>query len=209
MATTFGCAENVIVWLGEATDYSPLGMKILDYFANASQPEDKPPWRASAPALVREALLDVMGRPWFERIWVVQEAVLSQRATVVCGHDTFTWNSKGVTEVYEFMRMIKFAEISPQWHEAGLDVVNMRPLLDLLDLQVGQQLDRTFGVSHRRPPDILDIAYNLRGRGSSDRRDKIFALLGMQQDYLDKPFPVDYKMDTEEVYRTLLRAIVF
>ena len=123
------------------------------------------------PELVKKGLKDIMNRDWFRRIWVVQEAALARIASITCGPYSFSWRSNDCTLIRRFARMIKFAELSPDWQEADLGEINFRPLLGLMDLQVGQQLDRSFGDTTRMAPNILDIAYGMRHRSSTDPRD--------------------------------------
>jgi len=207
MDSIYAEAKCVTVWLGEASEYSDTGMQVLHYFASTHRPSDAAPWRTLPPEVVREGLRDVMSRPWFSRRWVVQEVALSQKTRMICGSSTFSWPSNDVLRVQTFMRMIKYAEILPAWLDRGLSEVSMQPLLMLLDLHVGRQLDRSFGTSHRPAADILDIAYDLRHRLSSDPRDRVFALQGLSKDLNHEPIEPDYKMTLEQVYEHLSRLI--
>jgi hypothetical protein len=99
--------------------------------------------------------------------------------------------------------MIKYAEISPDWEEAGLKKIDFRPLLELLDLQIGQQLDK-WGSTNRHAPDILDIAYDMRHRSSTDPRHKIFGLAGITSFRIGgEDLRPDYKMSVRQTYEHL------
>jgi hypothetical protein len=210
MPLIYEFATTVNIWLGEATQDSKVGMLILSYFAHETAPHDQPPWTALPPLLVREGLLDVMNRQWFQRMWVVQEVAVSRIATMICGTDHFTWESSDCLSVRRFMRMIKYAEISPHWQQAGLEIINMGPLLELLDLQIGRQLDRSYGSSHRSAPDLLDIAHSMRHRLSTDPKDKIFALAGLAKDMFGgEDLRPDYGMTVEAAYDHLRSIIRF
>lgn len=106
--------------------------------------------------------------------------------------------------------MIKYAEISPSWEQAGLSKINMEPLLELFDFQTGQQLDRSHGSSHRMSRDLLDMAHSLRHKLASDRRDMLFAVAGMAEDgYGEKNYRPNYDWSTEEAYQHLLECVYF
>ena len=49
-------------------------------------------------------------RPWFERIWVIQEAASATHAILICGNQQITWNLllKAVTKfmMYEFINKL-------------------------------------------------------------------------------------------------------
>jgi hypothetical protein len=124
---------------------------------------------------------------------------------MTCGNDSFQWENNP-SQILKFMRRIKYAAISPQWEQAGLSQVNMDIFLQLLDLQV-THIERQRGEVLRPAPDILDIAYSTRHRKSTDRRDKLFAIMGLV-DQSDKSFfRPDYNMNVEEVFKGLLDSI--
>jgi hypothetical protein len=147
----------------------------------------------------------VLGQSWFSRIWVVQEAAVSRRTIMMCGKDSFEWTNDPV-QVRKFMRRIKFAAISPQWQRAGLSQIDLKQFLDLLDLQI-RHIERERNLNLRRPPDILDVAFDMRHRQSSDPRDKIFALMGLVEKSNRVIFQPDYRMPVEEMFQKLFDSI--
>lgn len=204
MGLIYEFAKSVLVWLGETSSDSPVGMRVLRYFATEERPRHGAPWQTLPPDLVRKGLQDIMDRPWFKRLWVVQEIGLSRRVTLQCGHDVFEWKSSNFIVVSRFMRIIKFAEILPEWAQRGLDKVDMQPLLDLLDLQIGNQLDKSWGGSNRMARDLLDVAYDMRRKSCADPRDKVFGVLGMVDHlYNLEDFKPDYTMTVDQVFEAL------
>ncbi|KAN0104774.1 HET domain containing protein [Hyaloscypha variabilis] len=207
MGLIYGQASSVLIWLGLATVNSGVGMEILRYFATEKRPQSCPVWQTYPQSLVHQGLQDVMTRPWFERMWVVQEVGCSNHAIFVCGRDCVQWQSTNHIAVRCFIRMIKYAEILPQWTQLGLDTVNMRPLLEMLDFQDANQFSKPWGSCDRAAPDLLDLAYNLRYKKCSDPRDKIFGIWGMV-DHLGhlEDFKLDYSMTVTQVYEELARV---
>lgn len=103
----------------------------------------------------------------------------------------------------------QIACILPEWRNRGLNTIEMRPLLDLLDLQTSQRLDRHV-VTSRLTPDILDLAYDLRHRRSTDPRDKIFSLIGLVEDTAPRELiQPDYSLSLDEMYEILESSIRF
>ncbi|PMD42668.1 hypothetical protein L207DRAFT_553664 [Hyaloscypha variabilis F] len=140
--------------------------------------------------------------------------ILSYLATHKTAADNPPWKvipsylvKAGLNDIMSRECMIKFAEISPQWEQAGLGAIDMSPLLDLLDLQIGRQLERGHGGNHRHPRDLLDVVHSMRHKISTDPRDKVFSLLGVPVTYEVEDFNVDYDMTVEETYLHLRSVI--
>jgi hypothetical protein len=172
MGLIYEKASSVLVWLGPLSLHSGVGMEILRYFATEKRPQSCPVWQTYPQSLAYQGLQDIMTRPWFERMWIVQEIGRSHRAKLFCGRDCVQWQSS--IKVRCFIRMIKFAEILPEWTQLGLDTVNMRPLLEMLDFQDAFDFSRPWGSCDRAAPDLLDLAHSMRYKQCTDPRDKIF-----------------------------------
>jgi hypothetical protein len=207
MGLIYEQADSVLIWLGPATVNSWVGMEILRYFANKRRPHSHPVWQTYPQSLVYQGLQDVMTLPWFERMWVVQEVGLSHRAMLICGRDRIKWESTNRIAVRCFVRMIKYAEILPEWTQLGLDTVNMQPLLEMLDFQDANQISKPWGTCDRAAPDILDLAYTMRHKQCTDPRDKVFGIWGMVNYlwHLEK-FKMDYSMTVTQVYNEVTRV---
>jgi hypothetical protein len=122
-----------------------------------------------------------------------------------CGDDSFQWENDP-SQIMKFIRRIKYAAISPQWEQAGLTHVNMDIFLQLLDLQM-QHIEIQCREILRPAPDILDTAYSTRHRKSGDRRDKLYAILGLVDQRNGSLFQPDYTMNVDEIFKKLLDAI--
>lgn len=110
----------------------------------------------------REGLQDLLGREWFTRIWVIQEAALAKAAIITCGHNTV--NSRA------FVVMPTILDIDCN--------ENVRSRLEIMP-----------GLLRRRSwwsgPESQDLGMLLRKFGKSkakDPRDIIYALLGLSKD---------------------------
>ena len=207
MGLIYEQAKSVLIWLGPATLDSGVGMEILRYFATEKRPRSCPVWQTYPQSLVYQGLQDVMTRSWFERMWVVQEIGRSQHAMLLCGRDYVEWQSTNPAAVRCFSRMIKYAEILPEWSQLGFGTVNMKPLLEMLDFQDANQFSRPWGSCERAAPDLLHLAYNMRHKKCTDPRDKIFGIWGMV-DYLydSEDFKLDYGLTVTQVYEEVARV---
>jgi hypothetical protein len=101
MADIYRLAQRVLIWLGtDAGFQADLAFKWIRGYAkyaikqwrrvNCSSFPDFIPldddWGMSPPTpQVFDAIADLLHRPWFFRIWVLQEAALGRHALIICG----------------------------------------------------------------------------------------------------------------------------
>ncbi|KAK4986681.1 hypothetical protein LTR50_005126 [Elasticomyces elasticus] len=102
MGRIYGFSWNTIVWLGEAQDNSDKALETIEnifysmrYVTNGRHPPLEDFERLSIPtpgsALWQDLNL-LLGRPWFRRVWVIQEVALSDNVYVRCGHRSLSWH---------------------------------------------------------------------------------------------------------------------
>lgn len=187
-------AKSVIMWLGPPTVHTPFGLEILSFFAG-----DKffniVPWQSRSPELFREGLKDILNRDYFQRLWVVQEIALAREVHLCVGSHQVSW--KRGASAKRFMNKMKLAEISPQWEQAGLNTITMRPLLEVLEHMV---MNTAQQINVAVQPDLLDFIHNLRHRQTSDPRDNIYGLLALDPEALGPDFQPDYCLSKEEIF---------
>jgi hypothetical protein len=128
---------------------------------------DPDPMQLSHWASVRRLLK----RPWFTRVWVVQELGLSRHADFYCGMHSFTRN-----EFDHFERVLTHSK-------AGLNIWND---LDLQMIHLGQDYWRSawsnvrieLGEDAQEAETFFDILRSARGLHCTERKDSIYAFLG-------------------------------
>ena len=88
MGDIYSHAANVIVWLGEADEHS---MKVFAFIHNARTTSIS--WDLDSLDLrpICKAIQNFIRRPWFSRLWVVQEATVARNITLYCGETTMSW----------------------------------------------------------------------------------------------------------------------
>ena len=184
---TFQKAKNVIVWLGEDTGDANEAFKIL----RAIDPSS-----SSSMDIIRlmitdrqNALAKFLGRSWFRRIWVVQELICAQKATITCGDHE--------------MEGERFLDVASTIKKIG-------KLSSLRDQSVQDALFTLGSIRVRRRwherggKDELEVLlYNYRKCLASDQRDKIFALVGIARGRIAPACTPDYSKGVLEVYRNL------
>ncbi|KAH8723853.1 heterokaryon incompatibility protein-domain-containing protein, partial [Phaeosphaeriaceae sp. PMI808] len=79
MAIIYGQANRVVVWLGEAAGKSD---QVLEEIRVAGS---KNATDSSINETIQPAVLALFQRPWFRRIWVLQEVAAARHVLVMCG----------------------------------------------------------------------------------------------------------------------------
>jgi hypothetical protein len=159
--------------------------------------------------------IDVLIRPWFRRLWVFQEVVLSQTLSVQCGSRRISWD--------DFCKIIL---LSPRHHDPyGFSLGHIHRIEIVRDMfQARCAYQELYGMVYVPPPwraqvrtythnplDILNLLQRTRRLGSSDPRDKIFGLLGVAAgiDVDHWRFAIDYSQDCRTVYINFARNILY
>ena len=142
--------------------------------------------RAPFDNLYYTALLSLLRRPWFGRLWVFQEVSLAgNRAEVRCGDKMMTWESFRKAVYCLYFRP------NPPMRGFGLALLNARKYCSLR--------------AHTSLKDILD---QTKAAQCSDQRDKIYGVLHLVEEKRRLGIQVDYKKSVFDVFRdVLLRAI--
>lgn len=120
---------------------------------------------------VFEALRTMLTARWWDRIWVVQEAVVAEHMVVRYGNASMPWKMLASVAIhYHDGVLSKFLDsVSPD------DTKVLRLLSRVRDLDHFRQTWR----AHIQGLDLLELLRQFSNRNSSDSRDKIFALMGL------------------------------
>ncbi|KAK6852480.1 hypothetical protein PG995_011031 [Apiospora arundinis] len=139
-----------IVDLGEPSAGSNLALDGLNGTLVDEQDSSDSP--ITTPFVQRVTLVALLSRPYFRRIWIIQEITSSPQVQVICG-----------SRSADLRLLRKFESMLPPW-------------MNILSTQIGlSQLES----SYEGPKGLLRFLRDTRESESSDPRDKIFALLGL------------------------------
>ncbi|KAJ8126358.1 hypothetical protein O1611_g7280 [Lasiodiplodia mahajangana] len=162
-------------------------------------------------------LYEVLGRPWFQRLWVLQEAVVSKKLSIQGGHRRISWDD-----------FCKVVILTPKYNDQynatffGTDQIDqLEMVMNIFHVRCAYQ--SLHGMGHLLPSwssqaqthkdnilDILDLLRRTRSHQASDPRDKIYGLLGIASgiDTDDQRFAVDYSEDCRDVYTRFARTLI-
>ena len=186
MGTIYQEAEKVIVWLGEEDDDTP---QLHRFMHAAITQESSGSWSSYKPATaefgrllqipeaeIKRIIFAFLRRPWFRRMWVVQEFVLAKVLEMWIGSYRIDAEETSVIFTRHFFG----------WEIAQEN----RTFMGLMRLR--KQRTTT---SHP-----LILAHVNRDRNCKDSRDKVYAILGMSHPEFSKIIVPDYAKPVRDVY---------
>lgn len=198
MRLVYKLAEQVIIWLGPSSQDSDLLMslaKTLDIHASRTKDWEQE-WKSievanGGPATevscrAYAALEQLLARPYFRRVWILQEVASARSAVVVCGAKRVPART--------------FAQMP-----ALLGIEKVDPHVQaVLDIMPGPLRQKSWWTSNR---DLKTLLRKFHSSRASDERDRVYALLGISSDsYCEKVIPPDYGAD---IYTVVQRTIYY
>ncbi|KAI0195511.1 heterokaryon incompatibility protein-domain-containing protein [Astrocystis sublimbata] len=195
MSSIFAQAAQVTVWLGRDTQFSAQSifpvmreMAQRDFHPDIIPIEVDPFWRH---------LARLFRRPWFRRLWCLQEIVLAAAAEVRWGEEAAAWYT--VAETARWIRSCP-AQLLPPGAMAGVNNAHVMFAV-ARDIRAGKLVSFL---------ELLGLVWQFR---SSDHRDVIYALLGLPTTDADvgkgevfvRP---DYASDYCDVYRECAMKVI-
>lgn len=196
MSRVYRHAENTAIWLGEETEGSKSAVELLEdvnirlQFTGEEGIDPGEFERLQLPGPKSQTwrdLWDFLSRPWFTRLWIIQEVKLSRDPWIVCGNSLMTWgnlssscNQLTTTEISRWMQT--------QLSAKGRDVC-----------QLAWELDQLHGT-------LFALMVQTRYAQCYDARDKVYGLLGITDDTHRAAVKVSY--DDEFPQSKLYHSIV-
>lgn len=206
MGDIYAKAEEVLIWLGASNeDITSLFILInwVDWKATEAQANgsyenwlslcgrymSEWPRRDDSELLATQTrgLAELLQRPWFKRVWILQEVTKARSARVMSG------SLSCPARTFALMPSLM-----------GLDVdQHTQAVLDIMP----RLRTTTWWLSNRRLHTLLT---KFADSQASQGRDKVYALLGMSEDACDpKIFYPCYRISNDEVIRDTLSFLLF
>ncbi|KAN0102765.1 HET domain containing protein [Hyaloscypha variabilis] len=200
MSDIYARAERVLVYLGEASHNSWIGMDFILQDAQAwTTGNGHRPSVGLGPGITASpqqmAIDHIISRPYFSRIWVIQEVVFARDVQIILGDRAVQWDS--------FSRAVYYVGINKKLH---LRLHNTAPRILSYRERAGPFL--TGGLSSWKPVSLLELLRDTRTCEASDARDKIYALLGMSVEKHEQDLAPDYSLTIRETFINLVKFLV-
>lgn len=141
------------------------------------------------------SLLEIMNRPWWNRVWIVQECVLPKQVLVACGASTIHWALISQTARY----FLHHSTCCLKRDEEKALFEKFR-ILDRIRYNI-QRWSRYPILQGRF--DLFLLMGTFRHRSATDGRDKVYSVLSLIDDDESKKYPlpkVDYGLSMAAVY---------
>jgi hypothetical protein len=215
MCDIYRTARSTVIFLGvESGNTCKSAWNFLERQSNARTLQTQYSGMNTFLGDIEDVEIDVLSRPWFQRVWVFQEVVVSRKIEVHCGWRVVPWD--------DFCKTILVQpRIEDRYGWSLSKKPLMKYLLDMFQARCAFLIES--GFSHLLPAwwkDIKDnktqgnhILTNLsraRRLESSDARDKIFALLGVSTGigFSQSLITPDYKKSTRQVYMDFAKYLL-
>ncbi|RGP69553.1 Heterokaryon incompatibility protein [Fusarium sporotrichioides] len=218
MRQIYGSAWAVVAWVGEPSFQSDSAFQLIHDFSTLSGSDCGSQIEAclrSEPEYLGKgcwlALHDLMERPYWYRLWIIQEMIMGASATWIrCGSSSIDWTSfcSGIAFLEENLWLVKdellvrerFAAIAkhgPAWSVMGIHLVYE----DLSILSEREEKGGQYPSFGR----LLDIANDA---DCSDPRDKVYGLVGLMSPAVASSLKPDYTLPVHQVYAETARAFI-
>lgn len=166
MGNIYHQSSKAIVWLGTETPGTKEVFAFLRVLATVriSNSIDVDDIAATIPGAAQDShvfLESFLGRPWFQRRWILQEAAKARSVTVRCGRERIAWR----------WLVDAFAVLSLQSHS---------PLYADISVRAWRALD-TVRTIQSPGSFMLDLLWEVDHAQCSDPRDRLFALYGLAE----------------------------
>ncbi|KAF2730690.1 HET-domain-containing protein, partial [Polyplosphaeria fusca] len=190
MCVIYSQAQEVIVWLGQATDETDIFMNSLGRLEEYSSNYDHRNWNLrdwdqfwkfvpqDPGRILRKGLGLLLQRPWFKRVWILQEVASAKTARVQCG----TKSVKAQT----FTLAPPLIGTTPERHCKAV-----------LEIMPGCLRKESWWNEKRG---LYNLLQKFGASEASDPRDNVYALLGLSTD-AQGPHSLrpDYTKNVQEV----------
>ena len=151
-------------------------------------------------------LRELLSRPWWSRVWVIQEAVVGKRVTFMVGDQTFEWES--MERSLDRIRKGKVLQ--------GVGAVEMFGVVVNPELYSAQ--DETYQLISRLRTrwhsgnfnlSIYELLYDFRHLQCTNQRDRVFGCLGLATACGEFPdIQPDYSSSTRDIYVKTALSII-
>ena len=199
-------ALRTVVWLGDAnvdSDAAFLTCHVLANYARKSANSGdtvarKSPFQSVIEGLKNDTSVEhIVGRPWWSRVWVVQEIALATDVLLVCGSREIDWTT--------FCLAVETGLAYEVWEVM---------MFGIMDTDAFKHYKSMTTILRAIPADtpgdrLLELLIHLREHEATDERDKVFSVLGLLDTSLeDLGVLPDYQDTSLNIFKNTAVSII-
>ncbi|CAG8977308.1 hypothetical protein HYALB_00012713 [Hymenoscyphus albidus] len=195
MSLIFSQAVRVVVWLGSSTEESDDTLSFIARVNVGLEFDDYPNQQFSDHW---ENFIGLCKRPYWTRLWIIQEVALAIRIVLCCGSLEVDWGH--FISVDHMVRLWIARKRLDNEYMPVLRTGTIPQRLSKIRLLDGPELP-----SYERDPHLLDLLFEFNESQCKDIKDRIFGLLSLASKYCRDSMPVDYSKSPFDVCQSALR----
>jgi hypothetical protein len=179
-------AQRVVIWLGIQSDESSLAFNFMKFVSSdrrkRSMKSEKLDGTTKYVGVQEEleAVRTLCQRPYWQRLWIVQEVVVSQEAELYCGKEHMPWDDFSV-----FQKCLEDGDIELD----GDDRIQKSSAFNLDQYRVYNRTDYS---------NLIELLEPFSSSLCFEVRDKIYGLVGLARDATD--FRIDYSRSLYDIF---------
>jgi hypothetical protein len=190
MGEIYSTAQHTIIFLGKSSPGCDAVLKMMN--SEDSSPTKLPIAGQFERVIQREILV----RPWFTRVWILQELILSQVPWPQCGKSRVRWDV--------FCKHVIASSSSSWTSHSRLVLENMRESRSKSRVTA----ESITGQSNEPGLYLAELLSTRRGCGLSDPRDMVYAHLGLAGAAMGNSMAIAYDKTAGEVYEAFTCLLV-
>ncbi|CAK7229387.1 hypothetical protein SCUCBS95973_007205 [Sporothrix curviconia] len=225
MKKIYSAASSVAIWLGMDFADSELALALIKKLSDNTSARNEGilqqlvKSRDHQPAFT--ALVSLFEREYWRRLWVVQEVLNARHVTVLCGSSSIPWSTyQQAADVLQKLSTL-IDQTYSSWLCDGVDSVYISPKSRMsyseVFLHLGPASFQDVESLHLSGADLNDAATALklqkalcmcRSKFATDARDKVYGLLGVLPDDVQKHIVPDYSLSIKDVFTKAAEYII-
>ncbi|ETS87142.1 hypothetical protein PFICI_00970 [Pestalotiopsis fici W106-1] len=192
----YACASCVVVWLGEMADESDQALEDLRKVGRQWHINTKKEGQIS------DRIIALFQRPWFERIWVLQEVGAARRVQIRCGHREMDGYAFGIAA-----NLLKPSlEAGGEWQALQNTIRSVAYLMQGSVFRSPYDLSTALAEGICTFGELVDMFHD---RKATTAQDKVFALLGMSSvDMSSSGLLPDYTVSVRQLFQRLVEFVI-
>ncbi|KAF2110640.1 heterokaryon incompatibility protein-domain-containing protein [Lophiotrema nucula] len=208
MTSIYKLATSVAIWLGPEEDESHLAMAMLNEIAkHQGSPEHIKGLIANEHKRQHfAAIVSLFERDYWKRLWIVQGVFNAREILVYCGERTVPWSVCKLASKAFWFHKNDFDRHFPRG--LSLEAQKEYSLSQVLGYQGPNSIPDAGMIKSLGAHPLLQLMCICRRKLSADARDKVFGILGLLPEVVQRDFLVNYSLSVKEVYVRVVDSIL-